>query len=94
MHLRWSSRLRRCLLLELVIIAHPALSIPQQDMIAHEYFPGARAMRLRVRECLAAYAIQYLRLALDPVRHPPPEYQLLVSNAAKLPLLFTDKGAS
>lgn len=81
-------------MLEFVIIAHPALSIPQQDMIAHEYFPGARAMRLRVRECLAAYAIQDLRLALDPVMHLPPEYQLLVSNAAKLPRLFTDKGTS
>lgn len=79
-------------MLELVIVAHPALSIAQQDMIAHEYFPGARAMRLRVRECLAAYAIQDLRLALDASRQAPPDYQLLVSNAAKLPPLFAEKG--
>lgn len=79
-------------MLELVIVAHPALSIGQQDMIAHEYFPGARAMRLRVRECLAGYAIQDLRLALDPAQQTPPEYQLLVSNATKLPPLFIEKG--
>lgn len=81
-------------MLELVIVAHPALSIAQQEMIAHEYFPGARAMRLRVRECLAAYAIQDLRLALDSSRQTPPDYQLLVSNAAKLPPLFVEKGDS
>lgn len=79
-------------LLELVIVAHPSLSIAQQDMIAQEYFPGARAMRLRVRECLAAYAIQDLRLAVDAARQTPPDYQLLVSNAAKLPRFFIDKG--
>jgi predicted DNA-binding transcriptional regulator YafY len=77
-------------MLELVIVAHPKLTVAQQTMIAHEFFPGARAMRLRVRECLAAYAIQDLRLALDEEAHVPPEYQLLVSNAAKLPPLFTE----
>lgn len=50
-----------------------------------------RAMRLRVRECLAAYAIQDLRLALGPSCELPPNYQLLVCNAAKLPPLFSDK---
>lgn len=75
-------------MLELVVVAHPHLSPAQQEMIAHEYFPGARAMRLRVRECLAAYAIQDLRLALDPIRQLPPDYQLLITNADKLPALF------
>lgn len=78
-------------MLELVVVAHPALTVAQQEMISHEYFPGARAMRLRVRECLAAYAIQDLRLALDPSCELPPNYQLLVSNAARLPPLFADK---
>jgi hypothetical protein len=49
-------------------------------------------MRLRVRECLAAYAIQDLRLAVDTSRQAPPDYQLLVSNAAKHPPLFAEKG--
>ena len=75
-------------ILELVIVAHPGLSPDQQKMIAAENFPGARARRLKVRECLASYIIQDLRLALDPVRHPAPEYQLMVGNTDKLPPLF------
>jgi len=47
-----------------------------------------------VRECLAAYAIQDLRLALDASRQAPPDYQLLVSNAAKLPLSFAEQANS
>lgn len=75
-------------ILELVIVAHPGLSPDQQEMIAAENFPGARARRLKVRQCLASYIIQDLRLALDPVKHPTPEYQLMVGNADKLPPLF------
>ncbi|MFU2671048.1 helix-turn-helix transcriptional regulator [Pseudomonas aeruginosa] len=75
-------------ILELVIVAHPGLSPDQQEMIAAENFPGARARRLKVRQCLASYIIQDLRLALDPVKHPIPEYQLMVGNADKLPPLF------
>jgi len=76
-------------MLELIIVAHPGLSVEQQDMIAAEYFPGSSARRLRVRQCLVGYVIQDLRLALDPINQLPPEYQLLVSNADKLPQLFT-----
>jgi len=75
-------------ILELVIIAHPDLSVEQQEMIAAEYFPGTTAKRLPVRQCLASYVIQDLRLAIDPVTQIPPDYQLLVSNADKLPNLF------
>lgn len=73
---------------ELLVVAHPALSTDQQTMIAQEYFPGARALRLRVRECLASYAIQDLRLALNAETEMPPTFQLLVANAAKLRHLF------
>jgi hypothetical protein len=59
------------------------------QMVANEYFPGAMALRLRVREALAAYAIQDLRLALDPRKEKPPAYQLLVYGADKLPALFS-----
>lgn len=79
-------------ILELLIVAHPGLTSDQQDMIAQEYFPGTQAMRLRVRECLAAYAVQDLRLALNPSQQKPPDYQLLVSNTEDLPLLFAPKG--
>jgi hypothetical protein len=80
--------------LELVIVAHPGLTIEQQELIALEYFPGARAMRLSIRECLAAYAIQDLRLALDAEKEAPPEFQLLVSNSRKLPLTFSSERKS
>lgn len=61
-------------------------------MIAHEYFIGACAMRLRVCECLASYAIQDLRFAVGASKQTPPDYQFLVSNAAKLPSLFGMNG--
>jgi len=74
--------------LELELVAHPALSVEQQDMIAGEYFAGAKSLRLKVRQCLAAYIIQDLRLSTDERRHVPPEYQLLVNNTETLPPLF------
>ncbi len=75
-------------ILELVVVAHPGLSQEQQRMIAAENFPDAAERRLKVRECLASYIIQDLRLALDPIKHPAPEYQLMVGNTDKLPPLF------
>ena len=74
--------------LELELVAHPALSLEQQDVIAGEYFAGAKSLRLKVRQCLAAYIIQDLRLSTDERRHVPPEYQLLVNNTENLPTLF------
>lgn len=70
------------------VVAHPELTPEQQSMIAAEYFPGASARSLKVRRCLAPYIIQDLRLATDPKKHRPPEYQLLVHDAQKLRLLF------
>lgn len=77
-------------MLEFRIVPHPDLTIEQQRMVAQEYFPGAMALRLRVREALAGYAIQDLRLARDPRIEKPPAYQLLVFDAHKLPALFSD----
>jgi len=59
-------------------------------MIAAEYFGGNTQMSLTVRQCLAAYIIQDLRLATDTARQRPPEYQLHVKNVAALPQLFSD----
>jgi len=71
------------------VVAHPELTPEQQAMIAAEYFPGASARNLKVRRCFAPYIIQDLRLATDPRKHAPPEYQLLVHDAHKLRLLFS-----
>jgi hypothetical protein len=70
------------------VIAHPALTQEQQDMIAAEYFPGARARQMKVRRCLLGYIIQDLRAATDPKKHVPPEYQLLVPDINKLRPMF------
>lgn len=71
------------------IVAHPSLTPDQQAMIASEFFPGASARQLKVRRCLLSYIIQDLRLATDPAKHSPPDYQLLVHEAHKLPALFS-----
>lgn len=67
-------------LTNLVLAPHPALTAEQQGLIAAEYFPGARARRLQVRECLVGYVLQDLRVAVDAARQVPPEYQLLLAN--------------
>jgi hypothetical protein len=67
---------------EMVIIPHPDLSPDQQDMIAEEFFPGSRSLRLRIRKCLKLYVIQDLQLATDPERDLPPQYQLCLVGAS------------
>lgn len=76
---------------EIVIVPHPALTPAQQQMIAAEYFPGAKAKRIRLRQCLAAYTIQDLRLAVNPEVEQPPEFQLMIANTSQLPPLFIDR---
>lgn len=78
--------------LELELVAHPALTLEQQDMIADEYFGGAKSLCLKVRQCLAAYIVQDLRLSTDRGKQVPPEYQLLVNNTSTLPPLFSGTG--
>jgi len=69
---------------DLLVQPHPDLTTDQQAMVAAEYFDGTSAMRLKVRECLANYVAQDLRLATDIKRQRAPEYQLHVSNASEL----------
>jgi predicted DNA-binding transcriptional regulator YafY len=73
---------------ELAIGPHPTLDADQRKMIAAEFFPGAALLKLRVRECLAPYVIQDLRVATEFEKQTPPEYQLALMNAAKLGLEF------
>jgi len=75
-------------ILNIKVIPHPKLSQPQQEMIAQEYFPGRNHMKLKVRECLAPYVVQDLRIAVDEDRQPPPEYQLLANNVRDTAVLF------
>lgn len=75
-------------MVDLRLIPHPGLSEQQQRLIAAEMFPGARAKRLRVRECLATYVLQDLRVALDVKRDTPPEFQLALASTADVAHLW------
>lgn len=68
-------------LVSLVIVAHPDLNEQQQSLVQREYYPGKAAMRLKVRRALVGYVVQDLRLALDPAREAPPEFQLWLKNS-------------
>lgn len=77
-------------LLDVRLIAHPALHQDQQDMIRFEYFSNTAARVERCRAAMAAYFIQDIRAATDPTKQLPPEYQLAVENMEELrPWLFT-----
>lgn len=74
---------------DLLIAPHPGLTEDQRKMIAGEFFPGAVSLRLKVRECLAPYIVQDLRLAVDISKQTPPEYQLALLNGSALNLRFS-----
>lgn len=78
-------------LVSLHIVAHPTLTEPQKNLVQREYFPGKAAMHLKVRSALVGYVVQDLRLALDPARETPPEYQLWLKNSPKIGALFSTK---
>lgn len=78
-------------LVSLIIVAHPDLNEQQKSLVQREYFPGKAAMRLKVRSALVGYVVQDLRLALDPTRELPPEFQLWLKNSPKIGSLFSTK---
>ena len=67
-----------------VVVAHPDLPRGQIQLLQDEYLGGAVSRMIEVRRCLLGYTVQDLRLATDPVRHTPPEFQLLLENANEL----------
>lgn len=67
---------------KLEVVAHPALPAGQFQLLQDEYLGGAQSRTVEVRRCLVGYTVQDLRLATDSRRHTPPEFQLLLKNAA------------
>ncbi|WP_298829437.1 WYL domain-containing protein [uncultured Piscinibacter sp.] len=67
---------------KLEVVAHPALPTGQLQLLQDEYLGGATSRTVEVRRCLVGYTVQDLRLATDARRHMPPEFQLLLKNAA------------
>lgn len=68
-------------LVKLVVQAHPGLSDGQARLLRDEYLGGEESRTLRVRRCMVGYTVQDLRIATEPARQKPPEYQLALSNA-------------
>lgn len=66
-------------ILRLEVVAHPALNEAQQQLIRHEYLSGEASKTLKVRQALAGYLVQDLRIATDIVRDTPPDFQLSLS---------------
>ena len=62
------------------LVAHPQLTIEQQNLIRFEYFGNTAARVDTCRGALVAYFIQDVRAALNPENQQPPDYQLLVDN--------------
>lgn len=66
---------------KLIVQAHPGLSDGQARLLRDEYLGGEKSRTLRVRRCMVGYTVQDLRIATEPSRQIPPEYQLALSNA-------------
>lgn len=62
------------------LIAHPELTIEQEEVIRLEYFEGTTARIVSCRAALLPYFVQDIRAATDMSMHKPPEYQLAISN--------------
>ncbi|GAA0752756.1 WYL domain-containing protein [Ideonella azotifigens] len=62
------------------LVAHPALSAEQMQLVRREYFAGTAARSTTCRGPLVPYFIQELRAATDVERQLPPDYQLALDN--------------
>jgi predicted DNA-binding transcriptional regulator YafY len=67
-------------LVKLIVSAHPNLPVNQARLLRDEYLGGEESRTLRVRRCLAGYIVQDLRIATEPTKQAPPEFQLALSN--------------
>jgi len=76
---QWSTRVT------MRLIPHPLLSSAQRQMVRDEYMQGTTALVFEVEMPLVHYVIQAYRAGLDPKRHMPPEYILMVERPESLP---------
>lgn len=66
------------------LVAHPALTPAQQEVIRSEYFGGTSAKVESCRGALVQYFIQEFRAATDTARQLPPDFQLAVENGSEI----------
>lgn len=81
-------------MVDLVVAAHPALSEEQAQVLRHEYLASQISSKVNVRRALVSYVVQDLRLAIDPLKHLPPGYQLVLVNFNDFPDSFAVGSAS
>jgi predicted DNA-binding transcriptional regulator YafY len=68
---------------KLVVQAHPGLPDGQARLLRDEYLGGEDFRTLQVRRCMVGYTVQDLRIATEPARQKPPEYQLSLANSGE-----------
>lgn len=78
----------------LVVVPHPALTSAQQSLVRHEYLGGEKSKTLEVKQALAGYVIQDMRIGLDQQRDLPPSFQFFLANAQELPSSFVSSPAA
>lgn len=66
------------------LMAHPLLTIEQQEVIRFEYFNSTAARVDACRGALVPYFIQDVRAATSPEAQCPPDYQLVVENIEEI----------
>jgi hypothetical protein len=71
-------------LVQLKLVAHPALSQDQARLIEAEYFDGKKALKQSCRQALVNYVIQDLRAATNVDIQHPPDFQIAVANVKDL----------
>lgn len=79
---RWQRRV------QLLVGAHPALTVQQAALLCDEYLGGSETAEFETREALVSYVVQDLRLATNLHTQLPPAYQLALLNAASFPDAF------
>lgn len=67
-------------LIQLKLVAHPALSQDQARIIDAEYFGGKKTLKQSCRKALVNYVIQDLRAATNVEAQLPPDFQIAVAN--------------
>jgi predicted DNA-binding transcriptional regulator YafY len=70
----WTTRV------DVKLVAHPDLSVGQEDVVRHEYFGGAAERIETSRGALVPYLLHELRVALDTGAQRPPDFLLAVRN--------------
>lgn len=69
---------------DLRLVPHPALTSEQKQMVRAEYLGRSAARVETTRAALLPYVIHDLRVATNPKKQVPPEFQLSVSNVNAL----------